>query len=144
MALKQKVFLGVVILGSIIGLIDASYLAILQIKGIDNSSCDFLGFKCNDVLNSIYSKFLGIPLSFWGVGYYLVLFLAAISYLSLKSKKILQLIELWLIAGVLVSLVLVYIQTVILKAFCLYCLVSEIIIFIVFISYLVVKKSKQF
>ncbi|MEW5805695.1 MAG: vitamin K epoxide reductase family protein [Patescibacteria group bacterium] len=139
MAPKQKIFLGILVLGSLIGLLDTSYLAILQLKNNQYLSCDFWGFSCDKVLNSVYSKFLGIPLSFWGLGYYLTLFFGAAAYLSRQNKLILRLIELWVWLGAGVSLILVYLQAAVLKAFCLYCLISELVIFTMMISYLIIK-----
>lgn len=139
MAKKQEIFIFLIIFGAVIGLLDSGYLSMLELRGQTGAACDLGGFNCDAVLTSRYSKLFGIPLAYWGLAYYSALFFLAIVYLDLKNKKILQLIELWLWSGFAVSLILLYIQAFVLKAFCLYCLISEVVIFILLIGYLAIK-----
>ncbi len=139
MAKKQGILIFLIIFGAAIGLLDSGYLSMLEFRNQTGVACDLGGFNCDAVLTSQYSRLLGIPLAYWGLAYYSALFFLAIVYLDLKNKKILQLIELWLWSGFAVSLILLYIQAFVLKAFCLYCLISEVVIFIMVLGYLTIK-----
>lgn len=139
MAKKQEIFIFLIIFGAVIGLLDSGYLSMLELRGQTGAACDLGGLNCDAVLTSRYSRLLGIPLAYWGLAYYSALFFLAIVYLDLKNRKILHLIELWLWSGFAVSLILFYIQAFVLKAFCLYCLISEVVIFILLIGYLAIK-----
>ena len=133
----QRLFAILVVFGSLIGFLDSVYLVSSEARG--SVACDVVGFNCNAVLTSVYSKFFGIPLAWWGVFFYFSLFLLAVVYLDVKRKFILQLIEIWLWSGFVVSLILLYIQAFVLKAFCIYCLISEIAVFGMVLGYLAVK-----
>lgn len=139
MSSKQIFFAILIILGSIIGLLDTGYLSLLEWQGKNSLACDVGGFNCNAVLTSQYSRFLGIPLAYCGLAYYLGLFVLAVIYLDLRHKKILQTIEFTLWVGFSISLVLLYLQAFTLKAFCLYCLVSEAAIFSMVLGFLIIK-----
>ncbi len=139
MAKKQEIFIFLIIFGAVIGLLDSGYLSMLELRDQTGAACDLGGLNCDAVLTSRYSRLLGIPLAYWGLAYYSALFFLAIVYLDLKNRKILHLIELWLWSGFAVSLILFYIQAFVLKAFCLYCLISEVVIFILLIGYLAIK-----
>ena len=136
---KERIFIFLVIFGAAVGLFDSGYLSMLELRGQTGTACDLGGFNCDAVLTSRYSKLLGIPLAYWGLAYYLGLFFLAIVYLDLKNKKILRLIEIWLWLGFAVSLILLYVQYFVLKAFCLYCLISEVVIFSMFFGFLILK-----
>ncbi|GDX62405.1 hypothetical protein LBMAG33_7150 [Candidatus Levyibacteriota bacterium] len=81
---------------------------------------------CETVLNSQFSTILSIPIALIGSLYFLSLIFINIlgSYHYLKILSFL---------GVLISIILFLIQAVILRAFCQYCILSEVIILIIFI-----------
>lgn len=86
--------------------------------------CSITG-GCETVLNSKFSKLLGIPLSYWGVLYFggvVVAGLMANHYAC--GKKVLT----WVLsAGLIASLSFLAIQFVVLKKICQYCLVTDLI-----------------
>lgn len=139
MAKKQEIFIFLIIFGAVIGLLDSGYLSMLELRGQTGAACDLGGFNCDAVLTSRYSRLFGIPLAYWGLAYYSALFFLAIVYLDLKNRKILHLIELWLWSGFAVSLILFYLQAFVLKAFCIYCLISEAAVFAMILGYLIIK-----
>ena len=102
---KKKIFfLILIVLGSIIGLFDVGYLSMLEWQGKNSSACDLGGLNCNAVLTSQYSKLFNIPLAYWGLAYYLVLFILIVVYLDFsaiggKHQKIFQAIGLMLWVG---------------------------------------------
>ena len=139
MSKKQSFFIFLIIFGAAIGLFDSGYLSMLEFRGQTGLACDLGGFNCDAVLTSQYSRFLNIPLAYWGLAYYSALFFLAIVYLDLRNRRILQLIELLLWSGFFVSLVLLYLQAFILRAFCLYCVISEVVVFSMILGYLILK-----
>lgn len=139
----KKIFLAILLFGTLIGLGDTAYLATLTLKTQNYWRCDFAGFNCNRVLQSRYSTFGGIPLSFWGLSYFLILFFGLVSYLSWSQERIFNFLEFWLGLGTIVSLGLLYLQGIVLKAFCFYCLIVEGVILIMFVSWLIMKLSSQ-
>jgi len=85
--------------------------------------------NCLAVTSSKYSEIFGIPLAILGVVYYMFL-----SFFLIKSKgKIFKHFFLIISSfGVLFSLYLTYIQAFEIRLFCLYCLASAIISFLIF------------
>ncbi|HCI05503.1 MAG: Vitamin K epoxide reductase [Parcubacteria group bacterium GW2011_GWC1_45_9] len=139
MTSKKQAFLGLtVIFGSLIGFLDSAYLAVFS-SGKTGVACDVSGFNCDAVLTSVYSRFLGLPLSWWGLAFYISLFFLAMAYFFLKKEMIFRLIGVWLWSGLAVSLILLYLQAFVLKAFCIYCLISETAVFLMAAGYLAVK-----
>lgn len=118
---------------SLIGLFDASYLTYQHFSGLV-PPCQ-LGsiFDCGGVLQSEYAVIFGIPLALLGVGYYLVsLFFS--SWILLRNEKLAK----WAIlfvgcGGVVASTYFVYLQLSVLKAVCLYCMISALISFLLFV-----------
>lgn len=117
---------------SIAGFFDASYLTILHYKNIIPPCTIALG--CETVLTSQFATIFGIPIALFGSLFFLTLiFLLLLGFL--KYFKLL------ILSGVLVSVILIYIQAFILHAFCQYCLLNEAIIFAIFILSFRLRKT---
>src|SRR3989344_5649429 len=78
-----------------------------------------IGSDCNAVINSRYSKFLGVSLEYWGMFYYALIFL---SYLIMFTS-----------GAFLFSLYLLFAQAFILKQWCIWCLLSATLSIVIFI-----------
>lgn len=85
--------------------------------------------NCLAVTSSKYSEILGIPLALMGSIYYL--FLAFFLYKS-KKKMFRHFFLITSTLGVLFSIYLIFIQAVMIKLFCLYCLLSAFVSFLIF------------
>jgi len=109
---------------SLIGFLDATYLTIQHYRGFGLDCGPLL--ECDAVMTSQYAVIGGIPLALLGTMYYLVIFLLTVAYYDRKHLYILSIIARLTILGFLVSLVLVYLQAFIIRAFCLYCLLSAL------------------
>ncbi len=83
--------------------------------------------NCLAVTTSKYSEIFGIPLALLGSIYYLFMFL----FLSRKQKMFNHFMLITSSFGVLFSLYLIYIQAFAIGLFCLYCLASALISFII-------------
>ena len=84
--------------------------------------------NCLAVTTSKYSEIFGIPLALLGSIYYLFMFF----FLSRKQKMFNHFLLITSSFGVLFSIYLIYIQAFAIGLFCLYCLASALISFIIF------------
>lgn len=109
---------------SLAGFFDSSYLTILHYEHIIPPCTIALG--CEKVLTSQYATIFGIPLGVFGA----LFFLTLIVFLLLGFMKYFKLL---ILAGVAVSLILLYLQAFVLHAYCQYCLLIEAIIITMFI-----------
>lgn len=82
---------------------------------------------CNTVVTGPYSKFLGISLEYWGMAYFLLLIPIYVTLIFVPelftSLMIWGVVVFSLLAGVF-SLYLIFIQAVLIKEWCLWCLLS--------------------
>jgi uncharacterized membrane protein len=140
---KQLIFVTLLIL-AVAGLAD-SFIIFEKILGNIYAPC-VIGEGCNTVLYSYYSKFLGISLSWWGMGFY-TLATALLSLILISKKEILQKVYfLQITAGFLFSLYLFYVQVFDIGALCTYCMISfsDILVSIVLSLYLKRFRAKKF
>lgn len=131
--MKNKTFVFLLIL-SLAGFFDSAYLTILHYKNLIPPCTIALG--CEKVLTSKYATISGVPISLFGVFF----FLALIFLLLLGLNKYFKLLNL---AGVGVAVILLYLQVFVLRAYCQYCLLVEAIIFAIFILSFIPKKNDQ-
>jgi len=109
---------------SLIGFLDATYLTIQHYRGFGLDCGPLL--ECDAVMTSKYAVIGGIPLALLGSLYYLSIFLLTVAYYDRKHLYILSIIARLTILGFLVSLILIYLQAFIIRAFCFYCLLSAL------------------
>ncbi len=119
----RLLMLGLIVV-SLIGLADALYLAVATYTDTPIICGPIEG--CNDVAKSPYTRILGIPLSVFGTGYYLIALAIVLSMIEWGSARARGLMFTWAIAGVLFSLYTLYLQAVVIDAWCIYCIISEI------------------
>lgn len=85
------------------------------------------GSGCAVVASSEYSRFLGLPLGYWGfAGYSLLFALGALSLVPRWSSATVRIAWLVALAGTVASGVLMYLSFVVIQATCLWCLASAI------------------
>ncbi len=121
---RNNIIVILVLIVSFLGFVDATYLTVKDYLG-QVPPCSIVE-GCEQVLTSSYSKFLGLPVSMFGVFYYLLVFLLAAFYLDLKIEKILKFLSILPIVGFLATLYFVYIQLFVLNYICLYCMFSAL------------------
>jgi uncharacterized membrane protein len=108
----------------IFSLIGFSFSLYLYLNRPDSSFCTFSG--CNVVLNSKFSKTLGIDNSILGIFYFLIV--GILTYLNKeKFLKILSAI------GAIFAFYLIFIMFFILKEICYYCLIVDLSAIIIFV-----------
>src|SRR5262245_17772321 len=124
----SKRALGIALL-SFVGMFDALYLSLKRNAGA--IPCHVTR-GCTDVLTSRYSELMGIPISVFGLVFYVFVFSLAVFEISGAGKTLNRVF--WpATAGVAVSAILVGIQAFALKAYCEYCLLSAILVLSIFL-----------
>ena len=81
---------------------------------------------CEVVTTSAYSTIFGVPIALLGALYYLAMFLAAVAAWERKRPEILRIVFTLSALGLSVSLLLVFVQLVILGSICPYCMLSAV------------------
>jgi len=112
-----------------LGIVVSGYLASKRLTG-GSLACTRWA-QCDVVNNSLYSKFLGIPVSFIGLVAYLMLLALAVAALRTDGRvqrQMLLLSLLFSICGVGFSIYLTYIEVYVIEALCSWCVASAIII----------------
>lgn len=125
---------------SLIGLADSSYLTAKHYLGTPINCSIFNG--CDTVTTSPYSTVLGIPVALLGALYYLFFLLLSVLYIDSKNEKILEFMARFSAVGVIVSSWFLFLQIFIIKALCLYCLISATSSTILFVLGFTVLRRK--
>jgi uncharacterized membrane protein len=116
------------------GMVDALYLSIKRNAG--PVPCH-ITHGCTDVLTSKYSEIGSIPLSWFGLAFYFVIFSTVIIKLFEDPEhpvtRLSGLVFYLAGAALIISAFLVGIQAFILKAFCEYCLLSAALVLTIFL-----------
>ncbi len=111
---------------SIIGLGVSLYLTTLQTQGQTLEFCEITSFfSCDRVLTSPYAKFLNIPNSLYGVGWFAVASSAA--FLAQKKKWAAKFLTMWSALGIAVVGLLVYVELGLINAVCLLCTIAHLL-----------------
>ena len=129
--MQRSVLLALVLALSFLGIADSWYL--FQSAVTDTAlTCDIgAGLDgCNIVAQSPYSQLLGIPLALYGVGFFALLFAVGAALLLMPSRLLQKGLLALAAFGVAASVVFVYIQFFLIKALCIYCLLSAAITFV--------------
>lgn len=123
-----------IILFVFVGLIDTSYLSLKQLSGSAVVCNIYEVNSCNNVLTSEYSKLFGLPLSMWGFGYYMTLFVLILVYSASQSKKYFKILFGLSVFGFLFSVRLVYLQFFVIENLCYYCMLSALFSTMIFVT----------
>ena len=90
---------------------------------------------CNVVAGSPYARIFGVPLGYIGLVYYLYMFaLAALLALDPFSRGLRLGALLYAALGVIFSICFMYISFFFIHAFCIYCMISAVMTFLLFIT----------
>lgn len=112
----------------------ATYLAMYKLGMIGTLACT-VG-SCETVNLSRWSTFIGIPVAVWGVGFYVVVFLVALSGTTERLvneawvSHALLLLTGW---GVVFSAWLTYLELYVIHAVCMFCVISAILVMVIFL-----------
>lgn len=127
-----------IIVFSLVGFSDSLFLFMKKILG-GPIPC-FIGEGCDTVASSPYSNMFGIPLSLYGVTFYLLIGGCALLYLDTKKIFFGRLLLPLTALGFLLSLYFIYVQKFLIGAFCVYCIISAIVSTILFVLGMVSRR----
>lgn len=132
-----------VVVLALIGFADSIFLLAKRLSG-GPIPC-VLGFTgCDTVSKSPYSVLFGIPLSAYGMVFYLGIGVLGLLYLDTKNALFARLLFPVTALGFLASVYFIYIQKYLIKAFCVYCILSAIISTILFcLGVTIYRKLKE-
>lgn len=138
----------IMVISASVGLFDATYLTYEKLT-LGTLKCGG-SYDCGTVVNSAYGSVGNVPVSAFGMTYYFLALLIASALLTeIPLNKIIQKyisatfldrmsIEDYALTlsaiGMMVTVVLIYIMAFVLKAWCLYCLLSAFSTFVYFIA----------
>lgn len=123
--MDKKKLLKVVILLLNAGVLLSTYLYISKVL---NTSVICPTNGCEIVDSSPYSYLLGLPVSLWGLVYYLGMFTLAIIWFKKESDIVKKLFFLGTVWGVLFTIYLRFVEIFKIGAFCVWCWGSVVII----------------
>ena len=130
---------------ALMGVFVALYLALYKYGMIGELTCSIGG--CERVNTSRYAMFLGQPVAVWGVGFYVATFLVAFVGTTDRFVNV-RTVSLALFTmsgiGVLFSGWLTYLELFVIHAICQYCVVSAIIVVLIFALSVIDLRSKRF
>src|SRR5215813_3531454 len=107
-----------------LGMIDTFYITIMNRQNVTVQCHVTEG--CNEVLTSKYSKIAGVPISLFGLAFYLSAFSCAVAELT-GAAKLTRLLFWPALGAFLVSVSLTSIQAFVLHKYCEYCLASALL-----------------
>jgi uncharacterized membrane protein len=123
-AKSSSYIFGTAALLSLVGLADALYLTVQHVTG-QSVRCTVTS-GCSEVLSSPYAVVAGFPLAAFGAAAYFSVF--SLATLAVFGYRFAGKLLLPLVSGMfLVSLYLIYLQAVVIGAFCQFCLLSAAI-----------------
>ncbi len=128
---NQKVF----ITAAAIGVLDSLYLAILKLTN-NQTMCLQANSGCWTVNNSEYSSVYGIPVSIIGLVAYglLIVLVSPVKIFGLSSTLKNQVTFGITFVGFIFSIYLTYLEIAVIKSVCLFCVISAVMMTVLFIS----------
>jgi len=122
-----------------IGFLDAAFLTAERfLKG--TVPCSLTG-GCEIVLTSRYATVLGIPTALYGAVYYLLLLFLAFISVTRNSESYIRIASYITVPGLIVSTTLLFLQLFVIKAICIYCILSAIVSYALFILGITIVKN---
>ena len=129
---------------SLLGLLDAAYLALERLTG-GPLACP-IGGGCETVQSSVYAVLFGVPVAYIGVAGYALLF--AVALLSLQTDRLggvpldallLALAGVALVAGIY----FMYLQVAVIGAICFWCAMAALLDLLIWLAALVNWRSSR-
>lgn len=128
-----------IVIFALLGFTDAAFLLAKRLSGTP-IPC-FITTGCDEVSKSPYSVMFGVPLSAWGVLFYLGTGFITLLYVDTKNALAARLIPVATTLGFLSSCYFIFVQKFLIGAFCIYCIMSAIIATILFVLGIIAWKK---
>jgi uncharacterized membrane protein len=128
---------GALVVLALLGFLSALYLTLVHYRG-GIPRC-FVVKGCDIVQTSKYSAILGVPIALFGAVYFTIMFYLGIGLMARPTRKLVLSYKLLSYAGALAAIPLFLLQAAVLRAFCTYCLVTEVVLFLMWVGSFAVK-----
>jgi uncharacterized membrane protein len=126
---------------ALIGFADATYLTVEHYQN-KIPPCSIGG--CETVLTSEYATVFGVPVSLMGAIFYFFILVMLLLYWDTKKDIFLKIPILVSILGAVISLILIALMVFVIKAICVYCMVSDTItILLAIVGVVLLLKNKK-
>lgn len=126
---------------SFAGFVISFYLAVTHYRNAVPPCYGTTG--CESVVTSRYSVIAGVPLSLVGTVFFVVVFYLSIALATGADGRVVRAFEVAATGGALVALFLFLVQAVILTAYCIYCLGTEVAAVSIWAGSLFVRASEK-
>jgi|SRR3989338_11161178 len=123
--MNSKILAKILLALSAVGFVDATYLTVSHYTGTNLPCKIFDG--CDTVTTSVYSMIGPLPVALLGSIFYLTVFILATIYLLHRWSPAFRLIFFAALAAFLFSLYFTALQLWVIKALCLYCVISALL-----------------
>lgn len=118
---------------NVLAILDTAYLTYLHYKPSASSVCNFgEQFNCDIVNKSTYAELFGVPVALLGLATYVLLLIFSLRGLKKDQSTFIPWVFAFVGGGVLFTLYLTGVEAFILRAWCLFCLIQQILILIQF------------
>jgi uncharacterized membrane protein len=118
---------------ALIGLSDSWYLTAMAYSG-KPLVCNIAGLDgCNTVAQSAYSYLFGLPLALYGVIFYVLVFVLVASLFFIPKRQLYRTLHAIGAVGLIASIIFELIQIFLIKALCVYCLLSAVLSAVIFV-----------
>jgi uncharacterized membrane protein len=128
----------VILVLSALGIILSLYLTYMHFTESQAAFCA-AGSDCDTVRQSGFSTIMGIPVAATGVAGYSVILIVFLSGMKKRTKWLL--LYILALAGFVFSAYLTYLELFVIKAMCMYCIFSAVLMTIIFIALLRAKSE---
>lgn len=142
-AMKTTTILAGIIALALLGLADSWYLTESAMTDTPLICGPGMLEGCNAVAQSPYSKLLGIPLAMYGVLFYALTLMIALAITFFSRRSLPRYLLIITGGGALASVYFLFVQFFLIKALCVYCLLSAVISFaLIALSWVVYKRTE--
>jgi len=138
MSLNLENYAKLIVIFSVIGVLDTAYLSYHYIIKTAPTCSIFSKDWCKKVFFSSYNKTLGIPNAFAGLLAYILLIVLAILFIN-KIVPFYFVIALVMI-GFAASMYFLYLQSMVIRAFCFWCVISAVNFILLFLAIYFIQK----
>jgi dihydroorotate dehydrogenase subfamily 2 len=127
----------------IIGILDSGYLTYEHFLNVTPPCSTGAFADCGKVLQSSYAKIFGFPLALLGLIHYSLFTILSATQIITKKRSLSFAILVLSLVGFMSSLYFVYLQLIVIKAICLFCMISALNSAILFIITQLVFSKEQ-
>ena len=131
----------VLLIASGVGFLDATYLSVKHFMG-SMPICSVLN-GCEGVLTSSYSAVGLVPVALLGSIYYALIFVLTVAYIDLRRSEVIVAAAWFTAVGFTATLWFVYLQVFVIRALCLYCMLSAVTAALLFAAGVVILKASK-